>query len=180
MRVGPMILCVILTSVSIGCGGSSSASGGDAATTPSGFADEMVRAHNAVRASAMPAPSPALAPMTWSADAASVAQSWANGCRFMHNTGAGFGENIYAASGGTTSATNVVHSWASEVSSYDYATNACSGTCGHYTQVVWRDSTQVGCALANCTTNSPFGSGNWVFVVCDYTPPGNFVGQRPY
>lgn len=180
MRMAWMIgLCVIATSAS-GCGGPSGGSMPDGGTAPSGFQDEILRAHNMARANAMPAPSPALAPMTWSADAASVAQTWANGCHFMHNTGSGYGENIYAASGGTTTGAGVVASWASEAASYDYATNACSGTCGHYTQVVWRDSIQVGCALANCTANSPFGSGSWVFVVCDYTPPGNFVGQRPY
>jgi uncharacterized protein YkwD len=165
----------------VGCGTTTppldGAAVGDAGL--SAYDDEMLRAHNMVRASASPTPSPALAPLTWSTEAASVAQQWANGCRFMHNMGSGYGENIYASTG-TSSASEVVSSWASEVSSYDYAANSCSDVCGHYTQIVWRDSLQVGCATATCTTNSPFGSGSWFFVVCDYTPPGNYVGQRPY
>ena len=53
--------------------------------------------------------------------------------------------------------------------------------CGHYTQLVWRNSTLLGCAYARCTSNSPFqGVPTWDFWVCDYSPPGNWVGQRPY
>lgn len=160
------------------------AGGEDAAPPPSdaglgAFENEILAAHNAVRAGATPAPSPALAPLGWSAAAASTAEAWANGCMFQHDPSAGFGENIYAAIG-TPTGTDVVDSWASEVSSYDYAANTCAGTCGHSTQIVWRDTTSVGCAIAACTTNSPFGGGAWTFVVCDYDPPGNVNGRRPY
>ena len=74
----------------------------------------------------------------------------------------------------------VVAMWASEAKSYDYATNGCSGVCGHYTQVVWRSTTSVGCAIQRCATGSPFGGSTWFFAVCNYVPPGNFVGERPY
>lgn len=53
--------------------------------------------------------------------------------------------------------------------------------CGHYTQIVWRNTTHVGCATKVCDKNSPFqGFTRWQFWVCNYSPPGNFVGQRPY
>ena len=44
------------------------------------------------------------------------------------------------------------------------------------------DSTFVGCGTKKCTTNSPGGPGfpNWIIVVCNYAPPGNVTGQRPY
>jgi len=56
--------------------------------------------------------------------------------------------------------------------------------CGHYTQIVWDTTTQVGCAIQAC----PAGIGSpppgvttaWSYVVCDYSPPGNIVGLRPY
>jgi hypothetical protein len=77
----------------------------------------------------------------------------------------------------------VVQAWASEAADYDYASNSCAPgkVCGHYTQLVWRNSTLVGCAYARCTQNSPFdGVPTWDFWVCDYSPPGNWIGQRPY
>jgi hypothetical protein len=70
--------------------------------------------------------------------------------------------------------------WAAEADHFDYAANRCSGVCGHYTQLVWRGTTSVGCAIQKCTSGSPFSSGTWYFAVCDYSPPGNFVGERPY
>merc|ERR1719337_1625 len=41
----------------------------------------------------------------------------------------------------------------------------CTGTCGHYTQVVWADSSTLGCGAA----------GN--VVVCQYGEGGNMLGQ---
>jgi hypothetical protein len=92
------------------------------------------------------------------------------------------GENIAAATPNTLTTMGVVQNWASESAGYDYGRNTCapSKMCGHYTQIVWRATTQVGCATARCNQNSPFGSGQWQFWVCNYSPPGNYVGQRPY
>jgi hypothetical protein len=113
-----------------------------------------------------------------------VAQSWANGCRFEHNTTRGQrGENLYASSQ-ITSVEAVIASWASEASDYSYATNTCAQgeVCGHYTQLVWRATTSVGCGVKTCQTGSPFsGAGpEWQLWVCNYSPPGNISGQRPY
>jgi hypothetical protein len=68
-----------------------------------------------------------------------------------------------------------------------YAANTCSapsppGTCLHYTQLVWRASTTLGCGVRQCSTGSPFGPQfpNWTIWVCRYQPAGNVGGQRPY
>ncbi|CAH1441532.1 unnamed protein product [Lactuca virosa] len=45
--------------------------------------------------------------------------------------------------------------------------------CGHYTQVVWRNSVRLGCARVQCNNDA------W-FVTCNYDPPGNYVGEKPY
>ena len=121
---------------------------------------------------------PPLAPLAWSQTVAATAQAWADNCQFKHS-GGNYGENIFATSGSATAA-EVVSDWVSESSSYDYASNSCVGVCGHYTQVVWRDSQSLGCGVTTCTKGSPFGGGDWQFWVCNYDPPGNFNGTRPY
>lgn len=74
-------------------------------------------------------------------------------------------------------AKDVVESWASERRWYDYETNECRApkgqSCGHYTQIVWADTTKAGCGMTVCDSKGQI----WV---CDYTPAGNVVGRRPY
>lgn len=157
---------------------------------PTPDAQAWLDLHNAVRSGTFPGvtvspvPSPPLPAMGWSAAAAAVAEAWAAGCTYAHNAGRGFrGENIAAsAPPGSRTAAGIVGLWAGEWPDYDYATNRCAAgqVCGHYTQIVWRTTIAVACAKATCTTGSPFGSGSWDFWVCDYEPPGNFVGERPY
>jgi pathogenesis-related protein 1 len=186
------LACLAATAgLSLGCGASNGGVAPDAATGGAGSdaagaggdtepasMSGMTAAHNKARASVMPAPSTPIPPLVWSSTVAATAQAWANNCQFMHSGGS-YGENIYAGSG-TATPDAVVADWVSESASYDYATNGCSGTCGHYTQVVWAASARLGCGVANCTTNSPFGGGDWQFWVCNYDPPGNYVGQKPY
>jgi pathogenesis-related protein 1 len=138
----------------------------------------MTEAHNAARAAVVPAASPDIPPLAWSSDVAGVAQAWADGCKFQHSGGV-YGENLYATTGSATPEA-VVASWVSEDADYVYATNTCSAVCGHYTQVVWRDSMHLGCGVTDCTESSPFGSGAWQLWVCNYDPPGNFDGEKPY
>jgi uncharacterized protein YkwD len=139
-------------------------------------------AHNAARAGVQPAAEPAIPPLSWSSDLAGVALSHATKCVFDHSENS-FGENLYAAVGSTPTPAEVVSSWVSEVADYDYSSNSCSpgAVCGHYTQVVWRNTATVGCAAVTCTANSPFGGSDpWINWVCNYDPPGNFVGEKPY
>lgn len=163
-----------------GGGGGAGGAGGGSAT----FEQEWVAAHNAQRAAVMPAPSTALPEVTWSATVAATAQAWADRCNFQHNAASGYGENLFASAGGGApdTPTEVVADWVSEKADYTYSTNTCAAgkACGHYTQVVWRSSVRIGCAQKTCTTGSPFGSGTWSFILCNYDPPGNFVGQKPY
>jgi pathogenesis-related protein 1 len=159
----------------------------DLAASPSDLAggNQWVIAHNQARAAAMPTPSPALPALTWNGSAATVAANWAAQCQYMHNAGRGnLGENIAAATGGSHTPTSITQLWTSEAANYNYAANTCAAgkVCGHYTQVVWRTTTSLGCAMQTCTINCPFTScvgGMWSFWVCDYSPPGN-NGNRPY
>ncbi len=135
-----------------------------------------------------------LNPMVWDPEAASVAQNWAAQCQGLtHNTNRDGGENIYIAGSTTTpvtiTGTDAVSDWMGESSGYTYSPPACNpiapnDSCGHYTQEVWRTTTAMGCAVQQCTTNSPFGDSfpDYALVVCDYTPAGNWnqPSQQPY
>lgn len=162
--------------------GTTDDAGVDAGTTLTTEQQEWVTAHNAVRAAVSnPVPATSLPDVTWNQSAANLASDWAARCDFMHRDPNTLGENIFASTNSRTP-TQVVNSWAAEKANYTYATNSCAvgQACGHYTQIVWRASTGIGCATQTCTTGSPFGSGAWSFTVCNYAPAGNIVGQRPY
>ncbi len=129
--------------------------------------------------------------LRWSDSLASDAQVWANslkdeGCAMAHSPQQKHGENISRAgwpSGDTETQERIwkdipweeiVFDWASEANDYRYETNTCVGPkCGHYTQIVWKTTEEVGCATAICDDKSQV----WV---CRYNPPGNYKGERPY
>jgi pathogenesis-related protein 1 len=150
----------------------------------------FVDAHNQARSGPLtPPPSPALPPVSWDAILADSVYAYAIKCQgsgglLDHNAnrstdyqalgGSGYvGENIYGTSGTATPA-GAVMLWMSEASSYDYTTNDITAA-GHYTQVVWRDSVRIGCAIVDCPALTYHNT-----VICDYAPGGNITGQKPY
>lgn len=170
-----LVLCLGSTLGVLGDEGSAHAQN---ASAPTSLADEMLNAHNKVRAGA-PGANPPLSPFTWSVDLASQAQLWANKCQFGADPalrGKNLGENIAMVSGTKTTSTEIVNMWASEVKNFKYGSrdNALMKV-GHYTQIVWRDTTQVGCAMANCKSG-----GDSTFWVCNYSPGGNQNMAKPY
>ncbi|TKW31499.1 hypothetical protein SEVIR_2G110000v4 [Setaria viridis] len=140
-------------------------------------AQDFVNLHNSPRADV------GVVIVTWNATVAAYAQNYATqraagDCRLVHSGGP-YGENLFWGSAGYAwAASDAVGSWVAEKQYYNHATNTCSAppgkSCGHYTQVVWRASTALGCARAVCSNNAG------VFIVCNYSPPGNIVGQSPY
>lgn len=147
----------------------------------------MLAAHNRWRATVN------VPPLAYSPELAASAQRWANHlkqhqqCQMEHSSSATpYGENLYWASArqwsdGTreiqpVTPEQVVDSWASERTDYDEVNNRCAAgkVCGHYTQLVWRSTTTVGCAVAVCDDTL---EQVWV---CHYAPAGNWVGRKPY
>ena len=156
----------------------------------------MTAAHNAARARL--GLDEALPDLQWSTDLAEVAQDWSDNLTsecgtIEHRMPNRYGENI--AMRGSTRLTQpfspeeAVDGWDAEVACWDYGT--ISGTercdaqcaaglnsngCGHYTQLVWRNTQRVGCGYSTCQS----GQFTYEIWVCNYDPPGNYIGQTPY
>jgi pathogenesis-related protein 1 len=147
----------------------------------------IVAAHNHLRSEV------GVANIKYSSKLAVSAQSWAdhlqqkNNCKMIHTTPDGkYGENLFWGSAVKwtdgrieeqhITSKQVVDDWGSEKIDYDYTTNECTKgkMCGHYTQVIWRNSTKVGCGMAVCEESK---EQVWV---CRYQPAGNWVGTKPY
>jgi uncharacterized protein YkwD len=117
----------------------------------------LLDAHNAVRARHC------TPPLTWSPEVAASAQRWASRCVFDHDPNNNdLGENL--AWGTSLSAREAFGLWYDEIREYNYASPGF-GPAGHFTQVIWRGSRQLGCARAMC--------GGDVMWVCRYWPQGN-------
>ncbi len=138
-----------------------------AATGLTAEAQTLLDAHNTYRAHHC------AAPLTWSPKLAQAAQQWANalkakGCAFEHSGGP-TGENLAAGTTGALDAKATVAMWYDEVKGYSFKQPGFSMQTGHFTQVVWRGTTAVGCGKSQCK-----GMDIWV---CEYDPPGNWEGQ---
>jgi pathogenesis-related protein 1 len=178
------------------CGTSNAHQDAPIADVPGGVSEPpefvgITLAHNQVRAmvNTTGVAGGPLPPLQWDPDLAAYAKQWVMMCRDVdppiglvdHDPNrtniAGYayiGENIYASSGAAAGG-DAVMLWAGEQANYTYASDTCNGVCGHYTQVVWRDTQKVGCALHGCA-----GLTYPSTIVCDYGPGGNIGGQRPY
>jgi uncharacterized protein YkwD len=134
-----------------------------AETATSDVYEAILAAHNQHRADHC---APAL---TWSDELAAVAQAWADqlrdaGCAFEHSS-TPYGENLAAGTTGSLSPGDVIAMWYDEIADYDFKKGGFSMSTGHFTQVVWKDTTRLGCGVAQCS-----GMDIWV---CNYDPPGN-------
>jgi hypothetical protein len=143
------------------------------------FNQRLLTAHNRERA-ALGVP-----PLRWNDRLAADARVWANELaatgRFEHSPDEPGqnpqGENLWAGTPRAFSPESMVHLWALEKRDYRpgvFPNNSRSGdieNVGHYTQLIWRTSRQVGCATA-------VGAQEEV-LVCRYSEAGNVYGERP-
>jgi len=123
-------------------------------------------------------------------DAQSYADTLANSGAFEHDPknhegydNGAYGENLYAAYPSKPSLATATKAWIDEKQYYtvgligDDSTCVENQLCGHYTQIVWESTSEVGCAISKYTTGS-YKDG--YVIVCKYQTPGNYVGERPY
>ena len=128
-----------------------------------------------------------VAALTWSPQLAAYAQQWANwlaknnNCSIKHRGNAGengkqYGENIFWGSDATAFApVQASYDWYSEQKKYKYKKINGSNwyNTGHYTQMIWKDTKEMGVGIAVCANGA-------IIVVANYWPAGNVVGEFPY
>ncbi|RAL02445.1 putative extracellular SCP domain protein Pry1 [Aspergillus ibericus CBS 121593] len=118
--------------------------------------------------------------LTWNTTLTEYAQSWAEQCKWQHSNGP-YGENLAF---GYPNTTTSICAWGDESQHYDFKLpTGFSEETGHFTQLVWRATRQVGCAAVDCGLNGTrnASTGEFVhpqgwFLVCEYAPRGNVMG----
>ena len=108
--------------------------------------------------------------VTWNNTLASFASTWATHCKFKHSDGP-YGENLAS---GYENVTAAIDAWGNERKKYDFSDGGFGEDTGHFTQLVWKNTTTVGCARENCDGK---GDTDGWFVVCEYWPRGNVKGE---
>jgi len=146
--------------------------------TQASIADQLLVAHNRYRAEV------GVPPLVWSDTLANHAQDWADhlastgGNTLQHSQNTGQGENLWLGTSGYYSHTDMVDSWGSEKQYFtagifpEVSSTGSWRDVGHYTQIVWKNTTEVGCGLAEAGGNE--------ILVCRYSSPGNYLGQSVY
>ena len=141
------------------------------------FINTILEIHNRERADV------GVPPLTWSDALAPGAQTWAEHMaaidQIVHSDDFSYGENLAGQSHGNSpgnldTLTKMLDSWVVEKENWHGGnlTNENADLAGHYTQMVWKDTKQVGCGLASASVND--------YLVCQYSPPGNSIGKAPY
>nr|WOG36182.1 uncharacterized protein [Candida metapsilosis] len=134
-----------------------------ATSSDSSFTNAILSAHNVKRAAhGVPA-------LSWSQELYNYAQNVANSYDCSGNlkhTSSPYGENLGV---GYSSAQSVVNAWYAEGKNYNYQS---ATTFDHFTQVVWKSTTQLGCAYKDCSAK-----GWGMYVICNYKEVGNMKGQ---
>lgn len=131
------------------------------------FESQILEEHNTKRALHGVQPlswDPALA--QWAADYAAKAFSCDN-VQLIHSGGP-YGENLAA---GYVGGAAPVDAWYNEIKDYNFNSPGFSEATGHFTQVVWKSTSTVGCAKVTC-------SNEWrQYTICEYSKQrGNIVG----
>ncbi|XP_008107961.2 peptidase inhibitor 16 [Anolis carolinensis] len=137
--------------------------------------------HNQYRSKVSP-PAADMLKMSWDPELEAIAKDYATKCIWEHNPDRGRrGENLFAMSGDLDVKT-IVESWYDEYQYYNMTTLTCEEgqMCGHYTQVVWANTERVGCETVFCETLTVLNDTDMHLVVCNYEPPGNVKGHKPY
>ncbi|XP_023341668.1 protein PRY1 [Eurytemora carolleeae] len=115
-------------------------------------------------------------PLTLNKEMCMYSQEWAEYLiaenRFQHRTDHKYGENIFTSWSSRPKKPDPkvpVQSWYDEIKKYQFGSEPQSSGTGHFTQVVWKESSELGVGVAS--------KDGRVIVVANYNPPGNFMGK---
>ncbi|KAK3984998.1 CAP domain-containing protein [Cladorrhinum sp. PSN332] len=115
-------------------------------------------------------------PLVYNASLAAFADQVTTTCKMEHSGGP-FGENLAI---GCTDLDGCIELWGNERDEYDFGKGKFTTATGHFTQLVWKNTTDVGCAARFCASKGKDGKetgrGSW-YLVCEYWPRGNVGGQ---
>lgn len=128
------------------------------------FEQEILDRHNEYRAKHN------VPPLKYSKKIAAYAAQWARTNarknRMFHRRPSRYGENIYYISSGWVTGKMPVDTWYSEEKYYKYNKPGFTYKAGHFTQVIWKSTIELGCGKARSSRGA-------VYVVCNYYYPGN-------
>ncbi|XP_013206605.1 peptidase inhibitor 16 [Microtus ochrogaster] len=144
--------------------------------------ETMVELHNFYRAQVSP-PASDMLQMRWDDHLAAFAKAYAQKCVWGHNKERGRrGENLFAITDEGMDVPLAVGNWFEEREHYNLSTATCDPgqMCGHYTQVVWSKTERIGCGSHFCESLHGVEEANIHLLVCNYEPPGNVKGRKPY
>ncbi|KAF2178534.1 PR-1-like protein [Zopfia rhizophila CBS 207.26] len=110
--------------------------------------------------------------LTWNDTLAEYAEGWSDKCQFKHSEGP-YGENLAS---GYSNVTSGMDAWGHEREEYDFGKMEFSKKTGHFTQLVWKETTSVGCSRTECNGRDDGGAPGF-YVVCEYHPAGNVIGR---
>lgn len=143
------------------------------------FSQEILAIHNRERARV------GVPPLVWSATLATGASAYARQLaplgRLQHSSRdvrPGIGENLAMGAQGVHSTLDLVELWVAEKAAFrngtfpDVSTTGAWRSVGHYTAMIWRTTTSVGCGTA--------AAGRNLYLVCRYSPSGNVIGRAVY
>lgn len=112
--------------------------------------------------------------MVWNASVAQAAATWGMQCRKGHESQSTYGENLMSTTSYQLDMSWLISistgSWYREVEDYDCSRPGYQAGTGHFTQIIWKSSSAMGCAAQMCSQTE-----GWV--VCRYWPAGNYLGQ---